>query len=486
MEQRPEVLHADAVPHWDDEADVIVVGMGIAGACAALEARRAGAEVLVIERASGGGGASALSSGIFYLGGGTAVQQAAGYEDTPRAMYDFLMANGVSPDAGIVQAFCDGCVAHFDWLEAQGVPFERSYFPGKAVFLTTTTCLMSTGNEKVWPYREVAQPAPRGHKVAREGENAGSLAMEALLARCAEAGLQSRFDSQVNGLVIDAAGRVVGVRYRRSGETRHARARRGVILSTGGYNMNKDMLAEHMPHMLGNSEPLGVPYNDGSGILLGESAGAATQSMSGVIATASFYPPSQLIKGILVNTRGERFVAEDSYHGRTAAFIIEQPGRKAYLILDADIFAYPELTDFSHHSLVDGWETVAEMEAGLQLPPGSLQHTLAEYNRHAAKGEDPQLHKHPEWIKPLDSGPYAAFDVSFNKSVYLYITLGGLKTNARTEVIGVDGTVIPGLYAAGACASSVSRDGKDYASGLSLGPGSFFGRVAGRLAAASL
>jgi len=483
MSQPPEIIRASHIERWRDTADVIVVGMGIAGACAALEARRAGADVLVIERASGGGGASALSSGIFYLGGGTAVQQAAGYADTPQAMYDFLMASGISPDPEIVRTFCDGCVAHFDWLEAQGVPFERSYFPGKAVFLTTTTCLMSTGNEKVWPYREVAEPAPRGHKVAREGENAGSLAMEALLARCAESGLRARYDSQVTALVVDDSGRVVGVRYRRGGEDHHAMASKGVILSAGGFNMNKEMLAEHMPHMLGNAEPLGIPYNDGAGILLGQSAGGVTQSMSGVIATASFYPPSQLIKGILVNTRGERFVAEDSYHGRTASFIIEQPGRKAYLILDSEIFAYPELTDFSHHTLVDGWETIAEMEAGLKLPEGSLQRTLAEYNRHAENGQDPLLHKHPDWIKPLNAGPYAAFDVSFNKSVYLYITLGGLKTNARTEVIDQHGEVIPGLYAAGACASSVSRDGKDYASGLSLGPGSFFGRVAGRLAA---
>ena len=123
MSQPPEIIRASHIERWSDTADVIVVGMGIAGACAALEARRAGADVLVIERASGGGGASALSSGIFYLGGGTAVQQAAGYADTPQAMYDFLMASGISPDAEIVRTFCDGCVAHFDWLEAQGVPF---------------------------------------------------------------------------------------------------------------------------------------------------------------------------------------------------------------------------------------------------------------------------------------------------------------------------------------------------------------------------
>ncbi|NMF96392.1 FAD-binding protein [Aromatoleum toluolicum] len=486
MKAIPEVIESANVLHWEDKADVIVVGYGIAGACAALEAKRAGADVLVVERASGGGGASAMSSGIFYLGGGTPVQKAAGYEDTPDEMYKFLMASTRAPDAGLVRRFCDGCVEHFDWLEAQGVQFERSYYPGKSVFLNTTECLMSTGSEKVWPFRDIAKPAPRGHKVARAGDDAGSQAMEALLARCAAEGIRAAYDSQVTGLVMDADGRIVGVRVKRSGEEIHLRARRGVILSTGGFNLNCDMLEEYVPQVTGNSEPLGIPYNDGAGIKLGVSAGGATQAMDGVIATASFYPPAQLIKGILVNSHGERFVAEDSYHGRTAAHIIEQPEYKAYLILDAEIFAYPELTDYSHHTLVDGWETVEEMEAGLKLPEGSLQRTLAEYNRHAETGVDPLFYKHPEWVKPLNVGPYAAFDVSFNKSTYLFITLGGLKTNADGEVLTPLGRTVAGLYAAGACVSSIPQNGEGYASGLSLGPGSFFGRCAGRRAAAAM
>jgi len=481
MSEVSEIIKAESLgaADWESSADVIVVGYGVAGACAALEAKRAGADVLIIERAGDGGGASALSSGIYYLGGGTPVQKAAGYEDTPQAMHDFLMANCIAPNAEIIRVFCDGCVEHFHWLEAQGVAFERTYFPGKAVFLNDTTCLMGTGNEKVWPYREVAEPAPRGHKVAREGDSAGSQAMEAIMARCKEAEVRASYDSQVTALVMEA-GRVVGVRMRRAGKDSHVRARLGVILTTGGFNMNREMLQQYAPHMLGNAEPLGVPYNDGAGIMLGKSAGAVTLGMDGIIATASFYPPSQLIKGILVNAHGERFVAEDAYHGRTASFIMEQPDRKAYLILDSEIFAYPELTDYSHHTLVDGWDTVEEMESGLGMPKGALQRTLADYNKHAAEGRDPHLHKHADWVKPLDVGPYAAFDVSFNKSVYLFLTLGGLKVTARGEVVHQEGHVIPGLYAAGACASTIPRDGKDYASGLSLGPGSFFGRVAGR------
>jgi hypothetical protein len=175
------VIDVNDVVSWQETVEVVVVGLGIAGACAALEAHATGAEVLVLERSGGGGGSSIVSSGIFYLGGGTPVQEAAGFEDDADNMYRFLMASTGAPDAVIVRAYCQGNVEHFGWLEAQGVPFERTYFPGKSVILTTTTCLFSTGSEKVWPFREVARPVPRGHKVAGAGEHAGSVGMNAIL-----------------------------------------------------------------------------------------------------------------------------------------------------------------------------------------------------------------------------------------------------------------------------------------------------------------
>lgn len=485
MKGVPELVAADQVTHWDDTTDVLIIGYGIAGVCAALEARTAGADVLIAERASGAGGASILSSGIYYLGGGTPVQQACGVEDDADEMYKFLIASTLAPDAAVVRRYCDGSVEHFNWLESHGVEFERTIYKGKSVFLNTTECLMSTGSEKVWPYREFTRPAYRGHKVARGGDSAGSQAMEALIARCSQSGARVSYDTQVTALVVGANGRVVGVRARRVGKDLSLRARRGVVIATGGFNMNPEMLAEYCPKMLGTAQPLGIPYNDGTGIRLGVSAGGVTQAMGGVIATASFYPPAQLIMGILVNLRGERFVAEDSYHGRTADFIMEQPNGIAYLILTEEIFAYPELTDYSHHSLVGGWETVAEMEAELKLPKGSLERTLAEYNRHATLGRDPHYFKHAEWIKPLTTGPFAAFDVSFDRSTYLFLTMGGLRTTADAEVLTTAGLPVPGLYAAGACVASIPQDGKGYASGLSLGPGSFFGRVAGQRAAAA-
>lgn len=479
MTTTPELLRADAVSTWDDSADVLVVGYGIAGACAALEARRAGADVLVIERASGGGGASALSAGIFYLGGGTAVQKAVGYDDTPDDMFRFLMASTSAPDARIVRRFCDDAATHFDWLEAQGVPFERTYYKDKAVIAPTSDCLASTGNEKVWPYYHFAQPVPRGHKVAKEADGGGAIAMNALIERCAEEGVRVACDSRVTGLVQDTAGRIVGVQVRQSSGTVHLRGRRGVVLAAGGFGMNPELMRRYVPDLPEEAEALGIPNNDGDALMLGLSAGAATQAMRGTIATSSFYPPGQLIKGIVVNKRGERFVAEDSYHGRTAEHIAEQPDATAWLIVDSEIFAYPQ----NGHRLVDGWETIAEMEAGLGLPAGSLEKTMADYNAAAANGQDPLYHKHPDWVKPLDKGPYAAFDLSYSATAYHYLTLGGIRTNAEGEVLDGHGQVIPGFYAAGACVSSIPQDGKGYASGLSLGPGSYYGRVAGHNAA---
>lgn len=244
--------------------------------------------------------------------------------------------------------------------------------------------------------------------------------------------------------------------------------------------MNAAYMKEWVPDFPATGvAPIGIPYNDGSALELGLSAGAAVQARNGTIATASFYPPAKLIKGILTNTRGERFVAEDSYHGRTAELIAEQPGHRAWLIVDSEAFAYPENTRAAHR-LVDGLENTVDLEAGLGLPEGSLQKTMAAYNKVAATGQDPLWHKHPDWVEALDRPPFAAFEVGYDNSLYHYLTLGGIRTSAEAEVTDSSGIVIPGLFAAGACVSSIPQNGRGYAPGLSLGPASYFGRVAGQ------
>lgn len=476
------IIESHAVPVWNETVEVLIVGAGMAGVCAAIEARSAGASVLLVERSGGGTGTTAAASGHFYLGGGTPVQTACGFDDSAEQMIRYLEAVALQPDHDKIEAYCRGSVAHFEWLEAQEIPFERSYYPHKDVIQRGTECLIWTGNEQVWPYRELAKPAPRGHKVAFEGEEGGAALALRLLAERAEAlGVGTHPYSKVDALVRDN-GRIVGVRVQRFGQTLYWRASKAVILAAGGFGQNRQMVETFVPQ-LASAYIQGGPYDDGLGIQLGMAAGGAVRHMEQAFLTSPFYPPQDLLKGILVNREGQRFVAEDSYHARSSIHSLRQPQGEVYLIVDAQIFAYPRFAELTNQRLVDGFETLAQMEAGLALPPGSLQATLQAYNAHAAIGEDPQFHKHPNWLKPLTEGPYAAFDLSWGKAVYTGFTLGGLSVNVHGQVLDDAGQVVPGLYAAGACASNIAQDSNGYASGTCLGEASFFGRCAGRQAA---
>ncbi|NNH70670.1 FAD-binding protein [Nocardia uniformis] len=479
--QIPETIAASEIAAWSDEFDVVVAGFGIAGGCAAVEAAAAGARVLVLERAGVAGGTTALAGGHFYLGGGTAVQRATGHPDSAEEMYKYLAAVSRAPELDKIRAYCDGSVEHFDWLESLGFEFERSYYPEKAVIQPGTQGLMYTGNEKVWPFRDTAAPAPRGHKVPVPGDTQGAaLVIELLVERAAELGVTVRYETGATNLIADADGRVVGVRWKRGGETGAVRAH-SVVLATGGFVMNSAMVAEHVPQLAEKPFVLGTTYDDGIGIRLGIGAGGDVRHMDQAFITAPVYPPSRLLTGVIVNRDGQRFVAEDSYHSRTSAFALEQPGAAAYLIVDSE---HMERPTFPLAPFIDGWETVAEMAAALRIPEAALRATLDRYNTHAARGEDPDFHKGAEWLQPQDQGPWGAFDLTLGKALYAGFTIGGLRTSVDGEVLRDSGAPVPGLYAAGACAANIAQDGKGYASGTQLGEGSFFGRRAGRHAVA--
>jgi succinate dehydrogenase/fumarate reductase flavoprotein subunit len=475
----PAVVAASTLPDDVETTDVVVIGFGIAGGCAALEAARAGARVVLLERAATYGGTSAMSGGHFYLGGGTAVQQATGHEDSPEEMYKYLMAVSRDPEPEKIRAFCEDSVEHFDWIEDLGFEFERSYFPGKAVIQPNTEGLMYTGNEKVFPFRDQAKPAPRGHKVPVPGDTGGTqMVMDLLSKRVEEAGVEVRYETGVTNLVVED-GRVVGVAWRKFKETGFLRAK-AVIVAAGGFVMNPEMVQEFTPALGSKLFVLGNTYDDGLGIRLGESVGAELKFMDQPFITAPFYPPSQLVTGIIVNKNGDRFVAEDSYHARTSGFVMDQPDQAAYLIVDSAHIEHPSMPLCP---FIDGWETVAEMEAALGIPKGRLETTLASYNEHARDKEDPEFHKAPEWVEPQDQGPWGAYDLTLGKALYAGFTLGGMRTTVDGEVERPDGSVIPGLYAAGACAANIAQDGKGYSSGTQLAEGSYFGRRAGRHAA---
>jgi 3-oxo-5alpha-steroid 4-dehydrogenase len=445
------------VPGYDFEADVVVVGLGLAGACAALEARRAGSDVLVLERAGGGGGTSALSGGLIYLGGGTPVQMACGYPDTPEQMFRFLAAaSQPGADEEKIRLFCEGSVEHFHWFEGLGIPFARSFHPEPGMEPPTDDGLVFSGGEDCHPWSGVAQPAPRAHKPRARGK-AGPFLMRKVLEAVAREGLRIEADARVEALVrAEADGRVVGARLRRAGRLCFARARRGVVLCAGGFVLNDAMLARHAPMLLRCNTRNATPGDDGAGIRMGQAAGGEVARMG----------------------QGLRFINEDTYYGHIGVESLYHQEGQVHLLLDDASFERGLLGQSPRFVA----ESVAALEAEAGFPPGALQATVALYNRYAERGEDPLFHKRRERLQPLTRPPYALLDASSSATVYATFTLGGLDTDADGRVRTPDGAVLPGLYAAGRTAALFCGSGYP-ASGISLADASFFGRRAGRAAA---
>jgi succinate dehydrogenase/fumarate reductase flavoprotein subunit len=257
------------------------------------------------------------------------------------------------------------------------------------------------------------------------------------------------------------------------------RANRGVILAAGGFIKNQEMVAKHAPQLLQSNYPLATDGDDGRGILMGMGAGGSAIHMGEGFLSVPFYPPSDHVKGILVNQQGQRFINEDAYHGRSGDYVVNHQGGIAYLIVDDELYG----PTVAFHKIVAVEETIEELEKAVGFPESALTTTVEFFNRHAANGEDPLFHKAPKYLRPLSAPPYSALNLSVGKSIIPAFTLGGLETLPTGEVLTPDGRTVPGLYAAGRTTAGLPHSASGYASGLSIADGSFFGRQAGRSAA---
>jgi 3-oxo-5alpha-steroid 4-dehydrogenase len=269
---------------------------------------------------------------------------------------------------------------------------------------------------------------------------------------------------------------------RMDGRECSVRARRGVILCAGGYACNESMVRQYTPGALLCKTPITAGNDYGAGIRMGISMGAAAIHMEQFFCTMPFYPPESLVKGIFVNELAQRFVNEDAYHGRVTQHILRQPNARAWLLVDNEIFDRPVINP--DVVIAATGETWAEVEGELGFIPGSLQHTVEEFNASARAGEDPRFHKAGKWLRPLAEPPFGALSYCASDYGALFFTLGGLSTLPTGQVLTPDREIISGLYAAGRTACGLPRWGDGYSSGLSLADSTFFGREAGRHAAA--
>src|SRR5277367_2363196 len=178
-----EPIAMSEISAWDVETDVLVTGFGAAGSACAFTAAEAGVDVVVLERTGGPGGAAALAEGIVYLGGGTPIQQACGFEDSLDDMYRYMMAAcGPDPNETKIARYCEESLGHFDWLVERGVPFDPTFCADTSMAPDGTEGLVYSGGEDAYPFNEVARPAPRGH-LAQTKRSTGWLLMQHLAAR---------------------------------------------------------------------------------------------------------------------------------------------------------------------------------------------------------------------------------------------------------------------------------------------------------------
>jgi 3-oxo-5alpha-steroid 4-dehydrogenase len=522
---------------WDLEADVVVIGFGAAGACAALEAAAAGADVIVLDR-FGGGGATALSGGVVYAGGGTTQQLFAGVTDTVDAMCRYLsleVGEAVSPQT--LREFCEGSAGMLAWLSSHGVRFEGSLCPDKTSYPTNRHYLYYSGSELSFPH--VAAPAPRGHRAVGRGTSG-----QVLYARLAEAvrasGVSVVDQARATALVTDAAGHVTGVEcqslrgrpaWARLGhrllhklgkkaflyggglgrslhepvawlERTQARplrvgARRAVVIAAGGFVANRELMREHAPAYRGGL-PLGTVADDGSGMRLGLAAGGAAKFLDRVTCWRFITPPAAFLRGIIVDRSGQRVCDESRYGAAIGEALVQRHDRKAWLVVDKAIVArswrqLPGRTQWFQllqavYLLTrarSNAETLAGAAVKAGVDPAGLTATVAAYNAAAAAGAPDAQGKPADLTGPLDQAPYSLIDLSVRpRPAYPapMLTLGGLVVAEDSgEVCRPDGSVIAGLYAAGR--SAVGLCSNSYVSGLSLADCVFSGRRAGRHAA---
>ncbi|MGB8331235.1 MAG: FAD-binding protein [Polyangiales bacterium] len=533
----PLVLTKSDADVWDAEADVVVVGFGGAGACAALEARAHGARVLVLDRFHGGG-ATAISGGVFYAGGGTHIQSEAGVSDDPDQMFRYLSpeVKGVVSDATL-RDFCNRSIENLSWLEAHGVPFEGTLCPYKTSYPTDDYYLYYSGNEGFSPYKEAAKPAPRGHRAKGAGLPGESF-YEPLRQASHQAGIDVEYETRVTRLVIDSGNRVLGVEYRQVKKglwaelyrrlhqagiavvkynpklaarlrercfqieadhsvVKRVRAVKGVILAAGGFIYNRQMVKEIAPKYR-SGMPLGTTSDNGSGILLGQSVGAKADLMNRISAWRFINPPEAFAKGMIINQQGERYINEFMYGAAVGEAMVEHNDGVAILIINGELKKLareqckPGKAQWFQRApaLLNLWfnskeaKSVEELAKVVKVPVDALRKTLESYNDAADGKMADRFGKDPDKMFAMRKGPYFAIDAGIHSKRFPCptLTLGGLVVDEGTgQVKREDGGVIPGLYAAGRNAVGVCS--RQYVSGLSIADCVYSGRRAGGAAA---
>ena len=445
--------------------DVIVIGGGAAGWSAALAAVQAGARVTLLEKLAESGGSSALSGGCLAFAG-TDLQAAAGVADSPDLLYRDLVdvGQGVN-DPALVRTYTDAQLATYDWLKAAGVRFSP---------------VIETASGQSVPRVHTVDPADMVRTLKAAAQATGLI--------------DYRPGQAAAALQTDSAGRVCGVTL---ADGAALAASKGVILASGGFAKNHELLMHYAPHYAEAVFVAGAG-SQGDGLRMGRELGADLRDMEYVKGTFGKHPTDETndhslqaaYKGaIAVNQDGQRFVDESISYKLLGDAVMAQPWHTAYQIMDQGIFDTGDdrvrILDFGRR-LEEGLfyvaDTLDELAGQIEIAPEVLTATVARYNGHVDAGHDPDfgrtnlVHKHGA-LRRIETGPFYAYP----STAVVFGTYCGLRIDPAARVQRADGSAIPGLYAAGEVTGGFH--GAAYMTGSALGKAVVFGRIAGAEAA---
>jgi uncharacterized protein len=473
--------------------DVVIVGAGISGLSAAWELAHSGIDVAVIEMAPHYGGAAVVSDGRICIIG-TPEQEQAGAQDSPQTAFEDFMEfgrdeRGSGPNAGWVRYYVNESRHEiYDWLTGLGVEFEKNV-------------VLMPGNR-----------APRWHKVIGGGLGL----VEPIYRECVQTGKVNFFWNTKGISLLRDGNRVIGVRAKRLRDNSEVDYDASVvILATGGFQNNQEMVREYWPKDLPLPERLLLgagPNAVGSGHGMAKAASAQLQNMSYQWNYSTGLPdPDNLSdqrglnafsqQSIWVNGAGRRFVRESQDMKTTFPAVLRQPGSTYWAIFDSAargtffvsgwnrqkiesrIFDNPGMKPF-----VKSAPTVHELAAAAGLPPDVIEDTVRSWNKMITDGRDTGFERigssRSPWAHPqrIERPPFYAvqFFPLTRKS------MGGVAIDLSCRVLDILNRPITGLYAVGELTGLAGVNGKASLEGTFLGSSIMTGRVAGRAVVAEL
>jgi fumarate reductase flavoprotein subunit len=416
--------------------DVIVLGAGGAGMCAAIAAKEAGAQDVIIfeSMAICGGNTSYSSSGM--NAAYTVYQQEAGIEDSVELFVSDTVAGGHNKNnVALVEQLCEGSAAGVDWVAAHGLE------------LSDVTTMAGAS-------------VPRCHRPADKTAIGANL-VPALEAAAEEAGIQIVYGTAATKLVVED-GAVTGVEV--EGPDGPATYTAGaVVLATGGFGANFDMIKMYRPD-LADYVTTNAPGVQGDGMVMAQAAGANLIQMDQIQIHPTVYQETGALigeavrggGGILVNANGERFTNEMGTRDVVSAAELEQPDGKVWCLYDQTLYdANKVCASYENREMSIKGETLEELCDALGIDAAAVQATLDVYNETVTGAEDP-FGRTTGLVEPLATAPFYAIPCSPG----IHHCMGGVYVDGDSQALTIKGEKVPGLYAAGEVTGGIHGDNR--------------------------